>query len=246
MKILDTLTRPPITWFLAACVGLMATGVLILESGLAGTVLQVSEPEVSGEIPEFVFDGHGGAGYAIGMTLIAVLGAVIVTRTSNRTGALLTLVVFTDVIGALFAAYGYRSLIIGELPGGVAVGLIGSIFPPVLLALAVPALILHFPTGRLRTHRWRWVLAMGLIVTIYLVVGQLAYPLVLSLASNPIRAPWSLSTANDVLGVGWTAWMGLMVATASSLLWRGYDGVQWLIARRRDPDRQPTSRAATP
>lgn len=198
-----------------------AAGPAAIPTDLAATVAAECDP----------FDGHGGAGYVIGMSLAAIAGAVVARRFDNRAGALLTVAVALDAAGALFATYAIRGWF--EDWSGVALaGTVGGVLSTVMLVAVVPALIVRIPTGRIRTRRWRAVVASASLVAAWLVAGTVVYPVVIASVVNPLAGPWTLATAESAMGLGWAAWMIVLLLAASSVPWRIYDGIRWWGARR--------------
>ncbi len=198
-----------------------ATGPAVIPADLAGRAAAECEP----------VDGHGGWGYVIGMSVIAAAGAGAARRFGNRAASLLPIAVAVDAAGALAHAYAARAWVDGWW-GVVPAGLIAAVLPIILLVVVVPTLLLLIPTGSLRTPRWRVVIGLAAVVAAGLALGAVTYPFVIGSAVNPLAGPWSWATADHLMGLGWTAWMGVVLLAASSLPWRIYDGARWLGNRK--------------
>lgn len=172
------------------------------------------------------FDGHGGPAYPTVFTLIIAFGAFVVHRWRNRLGWYLGLAALCDLAGAAAGAFAVRDELQG---GGSPVGFlavqVGSLAWVVLLIVLLPLIILTIPSGRLRSARWRVVVAGAGALAVAVGAVQVFHPLQIGLVANPLRAPWAVSTADGALDILMQLWMLVMAGALLSLIVRV---VAWL------------------
>jgi signal transduction histidine kinase len=122
-------------------------------------------------------DSWSQAGGSVSAVAYATLGALIVRRVRNPIGwLLLTAGVCTGLL-SLFSAYAVLGIIThpGAVPAPQQVGAVAEwLFFPVVAAIAGAFLL--FPTGTLRSRRWRPVLVLNFLATGLLLIGYMLVP----------------------------------------------------------------------
>jgi signal transduction histidine kinase len=162
-----------------------------------------------------VASGLAGAAYA-------AIGALIVRRTGNLIGWLLQGIGLGLALLAATGAYAVAGLATypGSLPAAGDVGAVAqSIFGPTAVAMAF--LLFFFPTGTLRSPRWRPIVAVGVLATALTAIGVLVNPVRLNLPApggayhvpNPLGIHSVAGLISTVL-VG-TTWV-IVISIASS------------------------------
>lgn len=172
------------------------------------------------------------AGASIGLGTLAALALLVATAAVGSVGAILVIRVPDNPIGRLFLAfalvaglaavldwYGDHALTTGA-PGGLVATWAASTAWPILLGLAIIPPLLLFPTGRLRSRRWRPALWCAPAFTILAVLGNGLYPLPLDAAdgiSNPFALPAARTFLDLALAGAGLCLLGGVVAGIASL-----------------------------
>jgi hypothetical protein len=159
----------------------------------------------------------------------SLLGAIIVSRQpGNRIGWIYLLIGVLMPVQALSALYYERSVLSGGLPGGAWAAWLDAwvsalVFPAGLSLFA----FLLFPTGRLPSPRWRFVVWSGLAASLVAVGSAWIDPSPITVfsdlpdATNPTGITGLGSTLTDAIGgVGWFAGLALLTGTIVSLVMR--------------------------
>ena len=161
-------------------------------------------------------DSWSQAGSSVSAVAYATLGALIVRRVRNPIGWLLLTAGICIGLMSLFSAYAVLGIIThpGAVPAPQQVGAVAEwLFFPVVAALA--GIFLLFPTGTLRSRRWRPVLVLNFLATGLLLIGYLLVPRPVAL---PAPGGYTLTYQNPfaVPAVG-TALTGTHVDNFNSL-----------------------------
>ncbi len=159
----------------------------------------------------------------------SLLGAIIVSRQpGNRVGWIFLLIGVLQPWQALSGLYYERSVLGGGLPGANWAAWVGNwvsiiVFPAGLSLFA----FLLFPTGRLPSPRWRFVVWTGLAASLIAVapawVDPTPIPVFSNLpkATNPIGIPAvGSTTVTAVSAAGYFVGLALLTATIGSLVLR--------------------------
>jgi hypothetical protein len=164
---------------------------------------EAGEIVFSGGVECVPFDDHGGLAYPAVMTALAVAGAALILRWNNQIGWLLILGPLVDLTGAVATAYAIRGAVIepGSLPASRLAAVIGSVAWILLLVVIVPRFLMTIPNGRLPSNGWRWAVRFTYVVAAVLGLSAIFHPMLVGSIPNPIRAPWSVETADSLSGV---------------------------------------------
>jgi hypothetical protein len=155
--------------------------------------------------------------------LFPAAGALIAARRPrNPVGWLLLMGGLVAELGELSGPYGFRALVAdpGSLPGG---GFASWFFQTawIVPVCAFPPLFLLFPTGRLVSRGWRWVLyGSALPLLAFVALGVASWPYrgrTMLLAVDDIEG---LKTADSFIVVGLLAYFALLAASVVSLIVR--------------------------
>ena len=122
-------------------------------------------------------DGIDQVGSSVSTVAYATLGALIVRRVRNPIGWLLLTAGVSLGLMALCSAYALLGITThpGAVPAPREVGAVGEwLFFPVVAVLACALLL--FPTGTLRSRRWRLVVVLNFLATGLLLIGFILVP----------------------------------------------------------------------
>ena len=122
-------------------------------------------------------DAWSQAGAPVSAVAYATLGALIVRRVRNPIGWLLLTAGACTGLMSLFSAYAVLGITThpGALPAAGRVGALAEwAFFPVVAAIACALLL--FPTGTLRSRRWRLVVVLNFLATGLLLIGFILVP----------------------------------------------------------------------
>lgn len=174
---------------------------------------ETGQTVLSGDVECVPFDDHGGLAYPAVMTALAVVGAVLILRWGNQIGWLLILGPCVDLTGAVATAYAIRGAVIepGSLPASRVAALVGSVAWILLLVVIVPRFLMTIPNGRLRSQGWRWAVRFTYVVAGVLGIVALFHPILIGSIPNPLSFPWSVETADSIVGF---AILGMMASWA--------------------------------
>jgi multidrug transporter EmrE-like cation transporter len=160
-----------------------------------------------------------GTAYAI-WTGIGALGAFVASRRRrNPIGWLLWAQGFMLLVAIAAEGYALRSELVAPLPGATGFGLIAHVIGGPILFAPFIAIFLLFPTGRLKSPRWRWVVRSavvsgGLMAAVFLLhPGELRS---MPLHQNPlgveaVGSVWSVAEVPVAL-----IFLGTLLAAAGS------------------------------
>ena len=171
--------------------GLWAGSVLIAVASAVLTVLTWSDYKANDAISQ--------AGSSVSTVAYATLGALILRRVRNPIGWLLLTAGVSEGLMALFSAYAVLGITThpGAVPAPQQVGAVAEwLFFPVVAVLACAFLL--FPTGTLRSRRWRPVVVLNFLATGLLMIGYILVPRPVAMPApggftltyqNPFAAP---------------------------------------------------------
>jgi hypothetical protein len=195
-----------------------ATGVgwaVVVVLSLAGAVLTVL---VWGDLA--TADAVSNLGGAVAAVVYATLGVLIVRRAANRIGWLLMGIGADLAIMAAASAYAVLGVTHpGSLPASKLVGLLaeGSFVPAIT---GFGFMLLLFPTGQLRSRRWRLFAAVALAGTALALAGFAVHPRLVALPApggvslrfpNPLGVP-SLDPVFSAVLIGTPNSAGVLLA----------------------------------
>lgn len=168
---------------------------------------------LSGHVECVPFDDHGGLAYPAVMTALAVIGGLLVVRWGNQIGWLLIIGPMVDLTGAVATAYAIRGAVIepGSLPASRLAALVGSVAWILLLVVIVPRFLMTIPKGRLPSQGWRWAVRFTYFVAGVLGLIAIFHPMLVGSIPNPFALPWSVATADSIVGL---AILGMMASWA--------------------------------
>lgn len=174
---------------------------------------ETGETVLSGGVECVPFDDHGGLAYPAVMTALAVVGAFLILRWGNQIGWLLILGPMVDLTGAVATAYAIRGAVIepGTLPASRLAALVGSVAWILLLVVIVPRTLMTIPNGRLPSRGWRWAVRFSYVVAGVLGLIAIFHPMLVGSIPNPLALPWSVETADSLVGF---AILGMMASWA--------------------------------
>ncbi len=164
------------------------------------------------------------AASAIFTFVFAIVGTLIASRTGHAIGWLLIAVGILWMLPLLFEQYGVRGLVVapGSLPAarlalGAASWTFSFVFPPLALIL------LLFPTGTLRSSRWRPLLIAVPVATLLVVIPLAIWPGWTEWGleiDNPAGLEGSKQLLEAVTTIGVALMIGIFVAGVVSLVLR--------------------------
>jgi hypothetical protein len=176
----------------------------------------------------------GGVVVSAAILVWSLGGSLLVRRTSNPIGWLLSGTALAWAIQQFSFGYGAYGLVAhpGSLPAAIPVALL-DVTMPLLVQLGIALLFLLFPDGRLPSARWRPVLWTGLVACGVLVPNFIVYPGPIGNLGirNPIRVEaWLQAILAPLTLVAFMALFAALLASVLSLLLR--------LRRSRGEERQ--------
>jgi signal transduction histidine kinase len=148
----------------------------------------------------------------------STVGAIVASRNPrNPIGWLMLGVGGVFVIGGFFDAYAIYAYLThpGELPARLlAVWLINWIYAAMMTFL--PLLGLLFPTGRVPSPRWRFLVPVTIAFGVLAAATSMVSPSLIADAPVPVRNPTGIE-GFPVDAVGVSAWIGLVLALAAAV-----------------------------
>ncbi len=169
----------------------------------------------------------GPAALGIGLLGSTAIGYVILRKTGNPTGWIFLAFGTFGLLWALTGEYLVYSTGVEPLPAPTSVAIIGnSLGTAMLFALALICLV--FPTGRLLSRRWRWVLWVWGVACVTSLVWNVFRPGIIWGAEDRVTA--TIASPFDV--PGWLSSAMVTVAAVLGLI-AGLAGVVSLVLRAR-------------
>ncbi len=154
----------------------------------------------------------------------AVVGTLVASRTTHPIGWLLIAVAIFWMLPLLFEQYGARGLVVapGSLPAARLAMVAGSwTFPFVFSPLA--HILLLFPTGKVRSPRWRPLLVAVPVATLLVAIPLALWPGWSGHGveiTNPVGLAGSTQLLQAVTAIGVVLMIGIFVACVVSLVLR--------------------------
>jgi cytochrome b subunit of formate dehydrogenase len=157
--------------------------------------------------------------------VFAIVGALIASRrTGNAVGQVCLLIGLTSSVNSLAIEYSVYGVLTapGALPGGLFSAWIANWTWVIYVGLMGAVLVLLFPTGRLLSPRWRWVMGAALVGMAMAATGFALAPgqfTSVPWASNPFGVE-ELATMLEILESGFFLLAIAIVAAAISMVVR--------------------------